>query len=254
MDPQNDFNPGAGPGDPTGENAGTTISAYAAWPTVAHVNLFLTAAGLSLRLSSGDAETRILFAADEVIGELERTTLRQFIADTSPTVRFYDGNGTSELDIDEFITLQSVAIVGYQSDPGFVLANITSVQEFGKPVTRILATHGAYPAWQTQGLPVAQIFPEGRQNVLVTARFGFGPYVPTDLWNAVCGEIAARVGAEAVYDPAGRVSEWQEGVEREQHELPLVDATGWHEAYRKALRRYRRPTNRKLRRCTIRMI
>ena len=229
---------------------------YAAWPTQADIQRRLSSAGLTLRLTGSDLTTRFAEVVDEVTTEITRVTLRQFIADTVDTQRTYDGTGTAELEVDDMVSLTSVTIVGIQTAPGYTMSGVMLVGEYNKPQTRIVAARGSQPAFITEGIivPVPTLFPAGRQNITVTDKFGYGAEIPRDLWQAVCGEMAHRLATEAVFDPAGRVNEWQEGDERERRSLAGASDTEWHGVYEAAIHNYRRRAGRRLRNFKPRLI
>jgi hypothetical protein len=227
---------------------------YSAWPTSNDVSSRLAAAGITLR---GTAFTdRIPNVITEVTDEVARRTLRQFIADTVDETRIYSGNDTSELEIDEMVSLTAVSIIGYPLSPGYTLYNPFLVYEQGKPQTRIVVGAGSMPAWTTQGviMPYISIFPAGRQNIQVTGKFGFAPTIPTDLWNSVCGEISSRLTSEAIFNADGRVTSWKGGDETVTLALDRADGLNWHSQYEAMVNLYKRPQGRRLRNLTNRMI
>lgn len=237
---------------------------YGAWPLAADVQARLDAAGIVLRGASGDAgggadTARIQAAMDEVAAEVGRRTLRQFVADPldSPTTRSYDGSGTARLEIDEFVELDGVSVVGLSGDAGFALTNVSAIVEQGKPVwalTRLVGGAGGFPAVGSV-LPLGAVFPVGRQNIVVTARFGYAESIPADLWHHVCGEMARRVAVEAVYQAGGRLQTQKAGDEAQAFTLSDVDALGWQEPFERDMGRvYRRPAGRRLRGLRVGMV
>ena len=216
---------------------------YTTWPTADDVLTRLAAAGVTLRAE--DPAERIDQVAAAVTGEVLHSTRRQFVPDSEDTTRVFDGNGTAEI-----VTLTAVTVIGYQANPGYDLADVSLIEESTKPKTRLILARGSVPAWQTQAVLYPQFcfFPAGRQNIRVTGRWGYGAVIPADLWEAVCGEVAARVTAETLFTPAGRLQEEQYGDERRKYALTDGEATGWHNAFAGALARYKRPQGRRLRR------
>ena len=228
--------------------------AYTDWPTPSDVQARLASAGITLRGTAfADRIPNIILG---VADEISRRTLRQFIADTMNTTRTYNGNDTAELEVDEMVTLTSVAVVGMQSNPGYPLSNPALVFEQNKPLTRIMLGIGSVPAWTTEGvwMPFRSIFPAGRQNVTVTGRFGFGASIPADLWNAACGEMGHRITREAIFSADGRVSSWKGGDESVSLSLDKVDGLGWHDSFEAKMSLYKRPGGRRLRSLVNRMI
>lgn len=220
---------------------------YTAWPTSQDVQDRLTAASLTLRDQTG---RRMKGATAAVVAEVAQLTKRQFVADTVDTVRYYDGNSTAEIEVDEMISLTSVGVIGVISDPGYTMSDVQLIQEQDLPQTRIITARGSLPNL-LGAHPL--YFPGGRGNIVVTGKFGYAVEIPIDLWEAVCGEIAYRLGAECVFDPSGRVSSWKEGDEATTYRLSGVDATNWHSIYLSAIGHYKRPAGRRLRNLRNRM-
>ncbi|MDR3708744.1 MAG: hypothetical protein P4L33_10610 [Capsulimonadaceae bacterium] len=231
---------------------------YTNWPVVGDITAQLASVGVSLRLTNDAASARLQQISGDVTADVARRTCRQFVADPADTVRLFDGTGTAEIEIDEYVSFTSAQALGYQSYPGYPLANIVAVQEYGKPNTRLVRGQGSVPAYPTEAVlvPIPAIFPAGRQNIQVTATFGFAAAIPVDLWNAVCGEIARRAGNEALFNPdGGMVIEWQRGDGRERYAAGGLDALGWGAVYeRKVKVDYKRPAGRRLRNLKPKMI
>lgn len=215
---------------------------YLAWPTVADVQPLLDACSITLRVTGAAAAIRIQRALTAVTDEVGRETRRQFVADATDTVRVYDGSGGPRQKVDEMVSLTAVTIIGLQSDPGYTLGDTILEQRQGEPKTWIITARGSLPAYATEALylPWRQIFPEGRQNVQVTGKFGYGATVPVDLWEAVAGEAAFRLASEVSYRPIGRVSKQQIGPSSTTYHPDEPTLTGWHKQFAGAVKRYRR--------------
>jgi len=223
---------------------------YTSWPGQDDVSVKLSSVGVSLRVSGHEATARIQAAINAVLAEIGCGTLRQFIADTTSSVRYFDGTGTAARDVDELIELVGVEAIGLNADPGYPLANVITYVEQGKPITRIIRGQGGLPAFQVAAVyqPVPTIFPAGRRNIAVNALWGYGLTIPADLWEAAQAEIARRVGNEALFNPnGGLVAEWTEGNERERYVAGGLDALGWARDFSRAIERYRRRPGRKMR-------
>lgn len=227
---------------------------FTTWPTVANVWEILNAQGVTSRSDINSLRVASVIAAVEA--EVGIKTLRQFVADAVDTTRTYDGNGTAEIEIDEYVSITSMLQLGYNGDPGFPLVNFVPVKENFKPMTRVVRAIGSVPAFVTSGIysPYAAIFPAGRQNIFVTGRFGFGPTIPADLWSAVAGEAAYRIVQDSLFVATGRLVEWQEGEQREKYDLSTSLVNRLHEEFRAALKTYKRPDGRRLRNMAPRMI
>jgi hypothetical protein len=223
------------------------ISVYAQWPTIDDVQDFLLRADITLR---GEPAQSVL---DAVIYDVQRRTLRQFVADTHDTQRTYAGTGTAEQEIDEIIALTSVTVVGYQSAPGYTLGSVQVFQEQGKPQTRLITARGSLPGLVGEGYiaPYPTRFPTGRSNILVTGVFGYSCSIPPDLWNAVAGEMAFRLASEAMFSPQGRVLEDDRGDVRKKYREADPALIGWHADYMNktaaCIGGYARPSGRRLR-------
>jgi hypothetical protein len=232
------------------------MSNYQRWPILSDVQAVLDSLGATLLVSGPELPERVQQITDQVTGQVARVTQRQFIPDTSATVRSYDGTGTAELEIDEFVSFTGAVAVGLQADPGFPLDNVLPVVEQNKPLTRLLRGVGSLPAFPVAAVyqPVPTIFPAGRQNIQVTATFGFGVSIPIDLWQAVCGEIARRLVAESLFGSSlGRV-ELKEGDISTTWATSSTSALDLAVQYKASVKLYTRPSGRRLRNLRPRMI
>ncbi|BDI27992.1 hypothetical protein CCAX7_000430 [Capsulimonas corticalis] len=227
---------------------------YTIWPTSEDVQLRLSHAGVTLR--NVNLARRFQQAMDGVTAEVARKTKRQFLPGAAGEVRIYDGTGTAEMEIDEIVSLTSVAVVGIQSAPGYTLTDVQLIQEQNKPLTRLVVARGSVPAFISEGVivPYPSLFPAGRQNILVTGQFGYGAEIPHDLWDAVCGEVARRLTAEAIFSPGGQVSVRKAGDEEERYKLPTATDAAWGLDYAAKLADYTRPAGKRLRNMRPRMI
>jgi hypothetical protein len=254
---------------------------YTNWPLEADVLNSLTGPGITLRGNSGYQTLRIAQITAEVLGDVNKQTTRQFIPDSVPITKFYDGTGTASIEVDEYVELDGVAAIGLNADPGYPLANVIPYFETGKPWRRIIRGQGGLPAFQVAAVyqPVPTIFPAGRQNIAVTARWGYGIPVgnevanevtgddgsitismawsgmPVDVWGAVCNEIARKVGNEAIFDSnGGLVVSWSEGDEKTQYAAGGLNSLGWNKTYLKMIEDYRRRAGRKIRQLRVPMM
>lgn len=228
-----------------------------AWPTAADVEAVLADAGVTLRSSE-----RVQSVLDAVIAEVAQRTQRQFAPDTEDTTRYYNGSGTAQLEVDEILELTSVTVIGVQSDPGYTLADVQIVSQQERPQTLLVVGRGNLPAIGPTAYP--RFFPAGRLNIAVTGRYGYAETIPADLWEAVCGEAAARVANEAIFRPGGRLQSYKDGEVDETYHLGVTATSeagleptvglGWHRRFEAAIRRYKRPVGRKLRRLVAPMV
>lgn len=232
---------------------------YTAWPIAADVTARLVSAGVTPRASGQAAVDRAQSALDAVIAEVARVTRRQFVCDQAPVRRLFDGTGTAEEEIDELVEFVSAAALGYQSWPGFDLANIVAVHEQGLPCSRLIRGQGSVPAWPTEAalVPIPAVFPAGRRNIAVTARWGYAETIPADLWDAVLCGATLRLAREATLSQdasGGIIAEWQEGDERTRYAPDGAKALGWADAFDCAVARYKRSTGRRARNLHARMV
>ncbi len=232
------------------------VSAYQNWPILRDVMAVLDSLGVTLTANGPELFLRVSQVTDQVTSEVARTTSRQFVADSADTVRSYDGTGTAELEIDEFISFTAAFAAGLQADPGYPLANIQPVIEQNKPMTRLVRGIGSLPAFPVAAVyqPVPTIFPAGRRNILVTATYGFAPSIPSDLWQAVCGEIARRLVSETIFGSSlGRV-ELKEGDIATTWAASGTASLELASLYKATVKLYTRPSGRHLRNLRPRMI
>lgn len=242
--------------------AQVTSPDFTLWPTTGDVLDRLAAAGITLR--TGVDTTRLQGILDAIVAEVGYFTGRQFLMDTVDNGRYFDGSGTPTQEIDEIVALTSAQVIGVQADPGYSLSDVTTVIEQRKPITRLVLARGSLPALAASAVwhPVVRVFPVGRQNILVTGRWGFAARIPRDLWEAVAMQAAFLLGNEALFQPGynasllaytGRMVEWRESdgtsVQYDKDLLlnGLRKSMPWADQFKAALQRYRRPAGKRLR-------
>src|SRR5579862_81866 len=101
----------------------TSSPPYTAWPTSDDVLARLQASGVTLRATDPAGRINQILAA--VTQEVAHETRRQFIADEDQSTRTFDGNGTAEMEIDEFVALGAVTVIGYQANPGYEIDDVS---------------------------------------------------------------------------------------------------------------------------------
>ena len=228
---------------------------YSAWPTVADIADRLAETGYSLTPAASARVATTLLAVER---EVLRQTQRQFVADSVASARVFDGSGTAELEIDELVELIGVAVIGGFGLTGYDLGSVQPIYEFPKPTTRLVTVRGSLPGLleSVGAASLFWVFPAGRQNVQVTAKWGYGSTIPVDLWDAVAGEVALRLlrpqvfggGRVASGEAAGlQIVEEAYGDERRKYKQADHADLGWHEEFEAALKRYKRPQGRRLR-------
>jgi hypothetical protein len=115
----------------------------------------------------------------QVTHYIETVTGRRFSVDDEPTERSYDGNGRDTLVIDEYSEMDSVTVEGDE---------ITDFKEY--PANKDVKYKLFYE----------NKFPQGKQNVVVSARFGEA--VPADLLHVATVLVAGIMQASIKTDGA----------------------------------------------------
>lgn len=134
-----------------------------------------------------DFKPKVQEFIDGVTDYIQRYTNRQFIADVTPSVRVYDANdsygGTNnyEIVIDDAVEVTKVEI-----DAQEMLNNETITEYYLYPNNKTPKTR--------IGLPF-RLLRYGRQNVKVTARWGYGDTVPNDIALAATVMVAGIINA-----------------------------------------------------------
>lgn len=222
---------------------------YSAWFLQADVQRRLDSVGATLRLTGTELADRFTEVIGAVTTEIGLRTLRQFIPGAPGEARYYDGNSTNRLAVDEMISLTSVYALASPTDTvGVQYPYAALVTQQQRPLTEIEIAQGyAWQAWP-------QIFPRGRRNIKVTGQFGYAATIPADLWSAGCGECAFRLVRECVFRPVGRVTMQRTGDAMVQYRPEDPKITGWHYDYKCSLVSYKRPFSYQMRRWRAEMI
>ena len=101
---------------------------------------------------------------------IDKKTGRNFIADTIPLERSYDGDGTSELLIDDCVSIEKIEIKTTSGD--IIYNNLQpGIDYFLEPANEI----------PKQSIRLKGIFPKGIQNIKITAKWGYSEEVPKDI-------------------------------------------------------------------------
>lgn len=177
---------------------------------------------------------------------VKKRTHREFVV-VNDEDRYFDGNDSGELTIDEFVTLNSVTLVGtiYGSGSSLTLTNVVEVSQATYPKNRIQVFRGSFPV--LSGLYYDR-FPAGRGNILINADWGYGAAIPEDLWGAVRDEVVFRLIAEIVSAADSGVSgmlmkSWEVADESEAYDTSKIpgEYLKGHERFLQALIDYKRP-------------
>lgn len=222
---------------------------FAAAPTSMAVRGLLDTAGISVPASMDDDFINLEIQA--VAGDLQHRTGRQFVPGCAGEVRYYDGSGTGEMVIDEYISVSAVDVL--MVPPMNVVStalNFYEVVENLKPKTRIGILQGPpnFPAyWQS--------FPGGRSNIQVTGQFGYSNPMPAEVYQAMLKMIAGRLADSLTMSSkndsviGGRIVSWTEldVTERYADALPSV-ALGWAKEYEEVILDHMKSRKRRSRR------
>lgn len=148
----------------------------------------------------------------------------------SATYKLYDGSGTSELLIDDLLTLTKIEMLDEDND---VDETLDSEDEYWlypankTPKNRIRIN--------TANAPIS-IFPKGHQNIKVTGKFGQSESVPEDI-RLVATKLVAGIISEKNLDIAGEIKSERLG----EYSVTLqdVEKQANHLGIKEVLDRYR---------------
>jgi hypothetical protein len=133
---------------------------------------------------------------------IDRKTDRNFIADTNATARLFDGDNTATLLINDAVAITKIEIDGEQ---------LTTDEYY------------LYPANDTPKKKIVlsgRYFTKGKQNIKVTAKWGYSTIVPDDII------LAATILTSGIYNSYGSTKE----VKSESignYSVTYSDAGGW---------------------------
>ncbi len=102
---------------------------------------------------------------------IDNQTGRNFLADSTDSVKCYDGDGTSELHIDDCISISKIEICNTE---GEVIEDdlVAGEDYFLEPANDLPKTHIRL---------YGHIFTKGIQNIKITAKWGYSAAVPDDI-------------------------------------------------------------------------
>lgn len=230
---------------------------YADFPTVENVIDLMLQLGLDVRALTEERGFNLTDAVAArraaVIQRILMDTHRQFVADTEDTVRHYDGSGTGLLEVDEMVSLTSVVVIGYvPAIPSIALANAVLQENAYGAKSRIIVYRSSLPGGV---LGYMNAFPEGRNNIEVTGKFGYAATVPADLWEASQAEMAAQIAQRLTYNPDGRVSGWKAVETEVKYELAMPkELMDSERRLARAISRYQKPMFTRLRKLHAPMV
>lgn len=185
--------------------------------------------------ANSDVMTLALDAAQQW---MDREASRQFVPGSAGVTRYFDGSGTGELVVDDYIDVASVKIVGYPSVPYLDVTGFVEVTRNGYANDTLHIVRGA----PNLGLGYIDAFFRGRSNIEVVAQWGYGANVPAPVWKAMRDLAAAEVAAMARYGTAGLLKSWREGDVNEDYDVSGLpgEALGWLQSAAKVAASYRK--------------
>lgn len=225
---------------------------YTAWPTHTDVSVKLASIGVTLPTAYNSAA--VTLQLDSAIETVNRVTKRTWIAETAD--RYYSGNNTGRLEIDEYLTVNTVYLVSYLGlpSPTIEIDGINEVEEVGTPKTLIEIFSGSLPGYTRHYI---NRFVTGRSNIKVNAVWGYAETIPYDLWYAVLVRAGAKILKENAFNgiDAGYLIKWQEAgiqeVSQFQDPEKFLGANGGSSgSWSAILKRYKKPSNFTFRRMT----
>lgn len=179
---------------------------HTTWPTITDVSALVSAMGGTVTAGTAIQDSIL----DAVIQTVNLRTHRTWIPTT--TTRYYNGNDQGEIEIDEFITISTIELIGWFGvTTGLELSNFAPIENRpGYPNTRLQIYRGSIPAFYRHWV---DRFPSGRQNLKITGIFGYATTIPDDLWWGVAAQAAGihlnmlQYGAQGT---AGFLIKWAE--------------------------------------------
>jgi len=217
---------------------------HTAWPTVTQGNIYLTGFGLTLNAAYDSTfQQRIM---DAVTSDFEEYTRRRFIPTATGVTRYFDGSGTGEQDVDDYIDLTSVKLMGFLgASGGLSLLNVWETDRDMYPKNRLQIFQGSLPSFTRV---YVDRFPEGRSNIECVGQWGYAQYIPANVWEAVAGEYAVRLATLSTYQLDGWVTQWREADVGEIMSLQVPEKYLMeHRTYRNLRDMYKLPVSKHLR-------
>lgn len=175
------------------------------WPALSDISAIALGMGVSLPTSVlGTAIQQSVL--DSVIENITRKTHRTWVVTSAE--RYYDGNNTGQIEVDEFVSLTSVELIGWFGiSTGLSLSNVIAIERPTFPNTKIQIYRGSLPAlyrvWVDR-------FPSGRSNIKTVASWGYATTIPADLWLGVAYQAAGILINWKLFKTDGFLIKWTE--------------------------------------------
>lgn len=141
---------------------------------------------------------------------IDQMTNRNFIADTSASRKYYDGDGTTELLTDDFVELTKLEIDEVEVDDESGLYSEYLLYPLNKECKNKIKLR-------------YQNFTKGSGNIYVTAKWGYSAEVPPDIMLAATIFMAGIVNFSC--PPKGNVKSLSVG----QYSVTYKDDQGWQD-------------------------
>jgi hypothetical protein len=219
---------------------------YTTLPTVTQLDDLLASAGVSGLSASVDADLRTAYI-DAAVAQIQKETRRQFVPGSAGEIRYYDGNGTGRLEIDEYIDITAVKFVLLPQSSSTTVTEFVEVQQQATPKT-VLQIYRGRANYTTTYYPQ---FPEGRSNIEVTGQFGYASSIPADVYVAILKMAAAQlVGDNSIASGGGlMLKSWTNADRKEDYDTSGLASqkAGWDDFAKGVIRRYRKPLGTSLR-------
>lgn len=151
---------------------------------------------------------------------IDQETGRNFIADSAASERLYDGDGEDDMFIDDCVSITKVEVDDDEIDTDdYYLYPANSL-----PITKIVLD--------------SAVFAKGRQNVAITAKWGYSAAVPADI------KLACTVLVSGIVNEGAKSDGEVKTVSMGRYSVTYKDAKGWQdlETVKATLAKYRRMT------------
>lgn len=221
---------------------------YTAWPTSNDLRDFLLAANITIdSLPVSIAQLRLEAAA----GQFEQETKRQFIKSSEDETRFFNGSGTGEMVVDEYIDITTIKFILTPAQGVVQPLDYFQFEVAKYPKTKIQILQGptnvSYGWWT--------YFPQGRSNIEVTGTWGYADTIPPQAWEAVLCLAGMKLADSARIASRGAITLTRDDDTWIAYSDKLVSAvSGWEATYKQAVKDYKRPFRDYLRRSTRTLI
>lgn len=180
------------------------------WPTVTEIKSVLTAGGFDATVIPDSLYQLIL---DGFVAQIEHVTGKQFVADTTATELRFNGTGNEYIVTRDFVELDEIRIyLNYGLTEEYKVLDATEYYvEDTNPMFAIQARN--YFNTPIVGLSYSGfgIFPRGRKNIGVVAKWGYSVDVPDDLKAFVLEKIANQAKIySTLSSTTGQLKTWKE--------------------------------------------